>query len=162
MQQCRNCGEYGPGNYCSKCGHAYTIKRITLTALLHDVFHFFTHFDKGFGYTLKQLFKAPGTMQRQYMAGERAKHQKPFSMFFICATVLALARYWIFTALLKYYHSGNAAEANFFHEYLVLYQILLLPLTVLITFLIFYSSGYNYAETGVMTLYTTSAFFIIV
>lgn len=162
VQICPHCKQQGSQSFCSNCGHAYKVKRITLKGLLHDVFHFFTHLDKGFGYTLKQLLVAPGYMQRDYINGNRSRHQKPFSMFFICATVAGLSRYWIYTALMKYYHSGNIQEANFFHEYMVLLQIALLPLITFITYLFFIKSGYNYAEIGVLTLYTVSFFFLIV
>lgn len=159
-QVCKTCGIPGSGNYCSRCGQPLKTKRISLHSLFHDVFHLFTHLDKGFGYTLKKLIISPGSMQRAYVEGERSRHQKPFSMFFICATVAALARYWIFKALLKYYHTGNVSEANFFHEYMVLLHIAMLPLYVFITYLFFYKSKYNYAEIGVLLLYTTSVFFL--
>lgn len=162
MQVCKSCGKSGNGKYCSQCGQTYEIKRITLKGLLHDVFHFFTHLDKGFGFTLRQLFTVPGKMQYEYIAGNRHPYQKPFSMFFICATVAGLGRYWIYLAVLRYYHTGNIAEANFFHEYLVALQILLLPFNVLLTYFLFYKTNYNYAETGVFLLYTTSGFFLIV
>jgi hypothetical protein len=45
----------GFGKYCNSCGNSYIVKRITTSGILHDVFHFFTHLDKGFGFTLKQL-----------------------------------------------------------------------------------------------------------
>ncbi len=64
--------------------------------MLPEVFHFFTHLDKGFLYTLKSLLKHPGRMQHGYVEGDRSRHQKPFSMFFICLTIAALSRYWIF------------------------------------------------------------------
>ncbi len=160
IKACKSCGVEGLGNYCAQCGEPYKAKPITLHALLHDVFHFFTHLDKGFGYTLKQLIIAPGSMQRCYVEGERTKHQKPFSMFFICATVAALVRYWVFTALIKFYHAGNISEANYFHEYSVLLHIALLPLYAFITYLFFYKSKYNYAELGVLLLYTMSFLFI--
>jgi hypothetical protein len=160
-QVCRNCSHSGLGAYCSRCGQPYEQKRITLHGLLHDVFHLFTHLDKGFGYTLKLLILAPGHMQRTYIEGERSRHQKPFSMFFICATLAALTRYWIFEAMLKFYQAGNASEAKFFHEYMVMLHIILLPLYILITYLLFRKSGYNYAEIGVLMLYMTSFFFIV-
>ena len=159
-QVCKSCGFSGVENYCNRCGQPFKTKRISLSGLLHDVFHHFTHLDKGFGYTLRKLIIAPGYMQRAYIEGERTKHQKPFSMFFICATVAALSRYWIFTALLKYYHAGNISEANFFHEYMVLLHVVMMPLYAFITYLFFYKSGYNYAEIGVLILYTTSMFFL--
>ena len=160
-QVCNACGSSGAGNYCSNCGQAYRIKRITLGALLHDIFHLFTHLDKGFGYSLKQLIVAPGAMQRAYINGERSRHQKPFSMFFICATVTALSRYWIFRALEMYYKVGNSSEANFFHEYMVLVHVALMPVFILLIYLFFYKSGYNYAEIGVLALYTFSFFLLL-
>jgi hypothetical protein len=162
VRLCKSCGFSGKENYCARCGQVYQTKRITLQGLLHDVFHFFTHLDKGFGYTLKQLIVAPGHMQREYIGGERSKHQKPFSMFFICVTIAALSRYWVYSALLKYYHSGNPSEATFYHEYMVLMQIILLPLNIFITYLFFHKSKYNYAEIGVFLLYTISFFFLVV
>lgn len=158
---CKSCGYSGDENYCSHCGQPYTTKRITLSGLLHDIIHLFTHLDRGFGYTLKKLITQPGRMQREYAEGYRSKHQKPFSMFFICATITALSRYWIFQALIKYYHVGSISEMNFINEYMVIFHIALLPLHALITYLFFFRSGYNYAEIGMLILYSISAFFLI-
>ena len=160
IQVCKSCGFSGVENYCNRCGQPFKTKRISISGLLHDVFHFFTHLDRGFGYTLKKLIIAPGNMQRVYIEGERSKHQKPFSMFFICATVAGLSRYWIFSALQKYYHAGNISEANFFHEYMVILHLAMLPLYAFIAYLFFYKSKYNYAEVGVLILYTMSIFFL--
>lgn len=161
LQGCTNCGAQGSGKYCNNCGQSYTIKRITVAGIFHDIFHFFTHLDKGFGFTLKQLIAAPGSMQREYIEGHRSRHQKPFSMFFICASATALLRYWINLALAAHYHSTNMTEANFFHEYMVLMHTFLLPLYALITYLIFWGSKYNYAEIVVFLLYTMAMFFLI-
>jgi len=161
IDECKSCGYSGTGNYCNRCGQPYKINKITIATLLHDVFHLFTHLDKGFGYTVKKLIISPGHMQRLYVEGERAKHQKPFSMFFICATIAALSRYWIYTALMTYFDTGNISEVQFFHDYMVMIQILLLPVYTLLIYILFYKSDYNYAEIGVLALYSISFFFII-
>jgi hypothetical protein len=59
LQTCKACGSSGAGNFCAIGGQTFKTKRITLKGLLHDVFHFFTHLEKGFGYTAKQLAIAP-------------------------------------------------------------------------------------------------------
>src|SRR5689334_15255237 len=123
---CMNCGASGSGKYCANCGNSYAVKRITIAGIFHDVFHLFTHLDKGFGFTLKQLIVAPGTMQREYIEGHRSRHQKPFSMFFICASITALWRYGIDLSLAQHYHSANGGEASFFHQYMVLMHSILL------------------------------------
>jgi len=81
-------------------------------------------------------------------------------MFFICATITALTRYWILSAIIKYHHADITSEAKFFHEYMVLTYIALVPIYVLITYLMFYKAKYNYAEIGVMMLYALSFIFL--
>ena len=158
---CKACGNTGTGNYCSHCGQSFALRRISLKGLVQDIFHFITHLEKGFGYTLKNLIVAPGHMQRAYVEGNRVKHQKPFAMFFIFLTISALIRYWISNALITFYHADMILEANFFHQYMVIMYIVLLPVYSLITYLFFFKSGNNYAEIGVMMLYTLSFMFLL-
>jgi hypothetical protein len=160
IHKCKSCGFSGTGNYCNHCGQSFKTKRISIKELLRELFRFFTHVEKKFLYTLKQLIVAPGSMQLTYIEGKRNIHQKPFSMFLMCATITALVRYWIFYTVTKYYNTDIISEAKFFHEYLVITYIALIPIYVLITFLLFYKSGYNYAEVGVMMLYTISICFL--
>lgn len=122
---CKSCGYSGEGNYCSNCGQTFATKRISIKGLLQDIFHFITHRKRIWLH--KQLIIAPGHMQRTYIEGNRIKHQKPFSMFFICLTITALVRYWISNALIKFYHADMISEANFFHQYMVIMYIVLLP-----------------------------------
>lgn len=161
IHKCKSCGFSATGNYCGNCGQSFKTKRISIKELSRELFHFFTHIEKGFFYTLKQLIVAPGHMQLTYIEGKRIIHQKPFSMFLLCGTITALFRYWVFNAVTKYYHADIISEATFFHEYLVITYITLIPIYVLITYLLFYKSGYNYAEVGVMMLYTISICFLI-
>jgi hypothetical protein len=160
-QICKSCNHEVNDTYCSHCGELIEVKRITFKGLLHDIFHFFTHLDKGFAYTLKQLAIAPGNMQRQFIEGNRRNHQKAFSMFFICATLTAFSRYWILKSLNSYNGTGGLNDANFFHEYLVPIQIGLLPIIIFLAFLLFKNSKYNYAEIGVLILYTFSFFLLL-
>ncbi len=96
---CKACGTVSKGKYCFDCRQIMAVKRLSLQELLHEAFHFFTHLEHGFLYTLKKLITVPGKMQKLYVEGNRAKHQKPFSMFFISATISAL-----FFLLDKYRH----------------------------------------------------------
>lgn len=159
---CRHCGEAISGKYCAACGEKAEITKITLHGLLHEVFHYFTHLDKGFGYTLKQLVIHPGKMQRRYIEGDRARHQKPFSMFFICGTISGLGYYFIGLAMTALHGSENTVEEDFFRHYFGLSQLVLLPLYSLLTWLLFKNQKYSYAETLIMMLYTLSFIFIAV
>ncbi|MES2327965.1 MAG: DUF3667 domain-containing protein [Bacteroidota bacterium] len=161
-QTCKSCGNHGTGKYCNNCGQSYATKRIALKSLLHDVFHFFTHLEKGFGYTLKQLIIAPGTMQREYVEGKRSTHQKPFSMFFICISINAVARYFIFEMLVKYFHSGSLAEADYYHQFQLFVYLATVPLLSTLTWLFFAKGKYNFAEIAVSQLYAFSFILLMV
>jgi hypothetical protein len=88
-------------------------------------------------------------------------YQKPFSMFLLCGTIAAVIRYWIFYTLVQIYQTDTFFEAQFFHEYMVIMYIALVPFYALTIYLLFIKSGYNYAEVGVMLLYTSSIFFLL-
>ncbi len=162
MPVCKACGAISESKYCPDCGQSMLVKRLSLPELLHEAFHFFTHVEHGFLYTLKGLVLSPGTVQKQYVEGFRAKHQKPFSMFFLSATLSALMYYWIYTAVITYLHTGSAEEAEFFHKHFVLLHVCLLPLYALITYLCFKKGGFNYGEIAVYQLYTFSFIFLLI
>lgn len=158
---CKYCKTTGSGNFCSNCGQKFKTDRLTLYSILHEAFHFFTHLDHGFPYTLKKLFTSPGQMQKEYIDGHRHKYQKPFSMFFLCATIAALAIYWVNMLLISHFNAGNTKEAMFFNKYWVILQVLMLPLYTLVTYLFFKRSGYNYGEIMVFQLYLFSFLFMV-
>jgi hypothetical protein len=162
LNVCKACGKAGEGKYCADCGQIMAVRRLSLRELLHEAFHYFTHLEHGFVYTLKLLLIAPGKVQKQYVEGNRIKHQKPFSMFFISATVSALIFYWVNTALIKYFHTGDSNEANFFHQYWVLFHVCLFPFYCMITYLCFKKAGYNFGEIAVYQLYTFSFVFLAI
>jgi Protein of unknown function (DUF3667) len=154
MITCIHCLREGNGDYCYNCGQSYAVKRITMSGLIHEVAHTFTHIEKGFLYTLKELAIHPGKMQRKYLAGDRVKHQKPFSMFFICATITGLAFYWIVqrSALTPV----DDTENYFYKNYFVFLQVLLLPFYSFIVWLLFWNKKFYYSEILTMQVYTTS------
>lgn len=162
MSKCINCGYEGTGKYCANCAQPYEVKRITIAYLLHEVVHFFTHVDKGFLYTLKQLAIRPGNMQRQYIEGQRAKYQKPFSLFFICATITALAIYWITQPSPEQASKFDESRTDFYRHYYVITQALLIPFYSLIVWLLFQNKRFNYAESLVLFSYTVAFSLLLV
>lgn len=158
---CRNCGYEGNGNHCAMCGEKYTVLKITVKSIVHQAFKFFSNFDKGFAYTVKQLLERPGYMQRKYIEGFRSKHQKPFAFFFVSATLCGSAFYLINIANRMLYGKINVPEDEFFKSYFVFVQVGLLPLFALVLWLSFFSSNYNYAEILVLMLYTMGTIFLV-
>jgi hypothetical protein len=158
---CVNCGQIGAGKYCNACGNAYHTHRITLGHIIHEVVHLLTHFDKGLLYTIKELLLRPGFMQRDYLAGKRSKHQKPFAMFFVCGTITALSLYWINIAVGKLYNDSDLEEGHYYQHYFALTQMCLAPAYALVNWIIF-SKRYNFAEYLVIILYNTSMLLLFV
>jgi len=147
MIACQNCGYQGEQGYCSNCGQPLIAKRINLSHLFHEVAHTFWHLEKGFLYTLKELGRSPGTMQRKYLAGVRLHYQKPFSTFAISGTVCALALYLI------YKNAPNQTDQYFYKHYYFFVQASMLPFYALISFILFGGAKLNYAESLVMNVY---------
>ncbi|WEK38104.1 MAG: DUF3667 domain-containing protein [Candidatus Pseudobacter hemicellulosilyticus] len=166
---CLNC--YQPlatgQSYCAHCGQKAAIHRITLAHFFHEGFHAFTHADKGIFHLLKQLALQPGTVAREYMAGQRKKYFNPFTFFLLVMAVFVLSNS-IFTktgpilepdpAILARIPSeagrqqyiatiGRAATASgFMSKHGNLVAMIALPFISGITWLFFRRKGYNYAE----------------
>jgi len=162
FMKCKNCGTETDGKFCRNCGQELEIHRITVSHLVHEIVHTFTHLEKGFLFTFRKLLADPGRMQRQYLEGFRVKYQRPFSMFFICSTASALCLYWLNRL------SGSSADREqvafnyFLQHYYVLLHILLLPFYTLITWVLFKPSKYNYAEILVLGMYMLAFMLLLI
>jgi hypothetical protein len=126
---------------------------MTISSILHEVTHIFTHFEKGIAYTFRRLVTQPGGMQKDFLLGHRSKHQKPFSMFFVSATLTAFTIYYTTRTSLEMTHLGETT-VHFTRHWYVILQSVLLPFYALLTWLLFRSRTFNYAEAVVLTVYT--------
>jgi hypothetical protein len=90
---CKNCDAVTDGNFCSNCGQKAEIHPITVSHVMHDFFHAFTHTDKGFLLTLKQLLHRPGHVAKEYIEGRRKKYFNPLSFLVITVAVSAVVSY---------------------------------------------------------------------
>ncbi|HUR10557.1 MAG TPA: DUF3667 domain-containing protein [Flavitalea sp.] len=152
---CQNCGHEGENNYCSICGQVLQAKRISLPHLIHEVIHTFTHFERGYLFTLRELLFRPGIMQRKYLSGLRLHYQKPFPMFTISGTLCALALYLL-------YKNAPVLTDQYFKNYYFLVQAVLLPVYALITYLLFYSRKLYYAEALVLNIYMVGFMLLLI
>lgn len=77
--------------FCPTCGQKTDTHRLNMGHIWHDVIHAFTHADKGFLYTLRELVIRPGIVAREYVSGKRRKYFNPFSFLFIVMGVYLIA-----------------------------------------------------------------------
>jgi len=89
---CRNCEQAVAAgfDFCPHCGQTMHIHRINAHHLAHEVFHFFTHSDKGILQLLKWLLVKPGEVARQYIEGKRKSIFSPINFFLIVAGILVI------------------------------------------------------------------------
>jgi len=147
MIACQNCGFQGEEKFCSNCGQLLEFHRVTMPHLFHEFAHTFWYLEKGFLYTLKELGRNPGTMQKKYLAGLQLHYQKPFPLFAISGTVCALALYLI------YKHAPNQSDQYFYKHYYFFVQAAMLPFYAIITYVLFGNRNLFYAEALVMNVY---------
>jgi hypothetical protein len=155
---CKNCTTHFKGKFCPSCGQAAKTDTISLHYLLHDIPHSIFHVDKGFLYTLKKMFTNPGLALKEYMAGKRVAHFRPFAFVIIMSTVSTLLVpqiekliYQLFIAKNPGY--GLSMKVLFWEKYFSLLIFLLIPILSLITWLCFKRKPYNYWEHFVGNTY---------
>lgn len=90
-------------------------------------------------------------MLREYMAGKRVQHFRPFGYVVIMSTICTLLMKWIDVGIEKMYLSSHpgakiAESHGFFQHYFSLFIFLMIPILSLITWLIFRKKAYNYWE----------------
>jgi hypothetical protein len=175
IKKCLNCeGNLLPDQkFCSQCGQQAQVKRFTLGHFMHEVFHAFTHADKGIVFLLKESFMRPGIVAKEYIAGKRKKYFNPFTFFLI------LAAFYVLSASLKA-HDDNSSKSipdsilkienpvkkqesiliyqrvikaqQFFSKNANVVAMIAVPFFAFYFWLIFYRRAYNYSEHLVANL----------
>jgi Protein of unknown function (DUF3667) len=124
--------------------------------------HTFTHADKGLLYTLKNLAVHPGTMQKKYLGAERKSNQKPFSLFFICASVTAIVLHFVNAPPHDSDSHYEIVKATFYKNYFVIFQTVLVPFYAFLSWVVFYRRNLNYAESLVLNMYALAFRLLII
>lgn len=93
MTTCLNCSAKVESKFCPACGQSAHIHPITIRHVIHDLVHAFTHADKGFIFTLKELLIRPGTVALKYIEGKRKQYFNPLSFLVITLAVSGYLSY---------------------------------------------------------------------
>lgn len=84
MITCKNCGQPVEGKYCSHCRQDVHTARLTWKEIAQQVRHATVDVDKGFFFTIREMFLRPGETLRNYLEGKRVNYSNPF--FFVLLT----------------------------------------------------------------------------
>lgn len=157
---CKNCSHKFKGNFCNFCGQPSNTHRMDLHTMWHDFMHGILHIDKGFFYTIYQLFSRPGYAIKEFLDGKRVKHFKPVPLVFILAGVYALLYHYFDIQLISdlKISSKNTEDVTSIFEkinkwrsqHYALVTIFSLPFYTLGIFLVFKKVGYNFIEFFVL------------
>jgi len=166
---CKNCGQTTEGNYCSHCGQKSNVARITFSNLLTQLSGSILQVDRGFFYTLKELFTRPGGSINEYLDGKRKKHFKPIAYVIILSTVYFLVSQisgldtFLGDMLGGFSEGWNDGDEsveisgilNWLQKNYAYTTLLLLPVFSLASYICFQGLGRNYFEHIVINSLTT-------
>ncbi len=168
--KCKNCGYNLDGNFCKNCGQKSDIKEINFRYLLEEIPNSIFQVNRGFLFTVKELFTRPGHSIREFIEGKRKPHFKPMAFLFLTSSLYILLSHLIgHQTFFGDFMSGitEAAESNdnVIFNWLSNNQAYLIYITIpffsLASFLAFFKSGYNYFEHLVLNLYITGQQMVI-
>lgn len=157
---CKNCGHIIDGKYCSHCGQNSKVDRINLPNFLSEVSESVFQINRGFLYTLRELFIRPGKSLREFLNGKRKNHVKPIAYLLTFSTLYFLItqvthQNTLMNDLISGYINGSTTQAQGFKVPIVLIwfsknyayaSLLVLPVFSLASYLLFYKFRINYIE----------------
>lgn len=164
--RCLNCNAVTENNYCSVCGQKNSTHRFSMNHfIMHDLIHGVFHLDKGFLYTIKQLFTRPGHSIREFVQGKRNKHFNYFTSVILLLTISHFIGNLDITSISAddLFKKGtvNKQYLKLINEYAKIITLLGIPLYALGSYLIFKKSKQNYTENLVLCMYLMSGVVII-
>jgi Protein of unknown function (DUF3667) len=159
---CLNCNQALSGNYCTTCGQKSSTHRLSLKHFfLHDFVHGVFHLDKGFLYTIKELFTRPGHSIREYIQGKRVKHFNYFTLLIVLATISHLVGAYSNVQLTDMTGSDSKGLISGLEQlgktYPKLFALSQIPFLALLSYVIFKKSNQNYSEHLILNTFKASA-----
>ncbi len=160
---CLNCKNKVSNNFCSICGQKTSTHRFSVNHfVMHDFVHGVFHLDKGFLFTVKELFTRPGHSIREFIQGKRANYFNYFTLIILIYAIGHLLGKIPKNTLAEILEAGptagNARVMREFGKYVILAAA---PIYALVSFFMFYKSRQNYTEHLVMTMYFTCGILFI-
>lgn len=160
QKQCLNCQQLLDSNFCPNCGqdaatHRFSIKHFFIHVFVNGIFQL----EKGFFYTIKELFIRPGHSIREYIQGKRMKHFNYFTFLILVITIGLVFKEILDIELINtthYFSSSQHMVTKFnkaTNENPKLYTLIRIPFLALFSFWFFKKSQQNYTEHLILNIY---------
>ncbi|HAY3507413.1 DUF3667 domain-containing protein [Elizabethkingia anophelis] len=151
---CLNCNEELVGKYCNNCSQPASTHRFSLSHVFkHDFVHGIFHLDKGFFFTIKELFTRPGHSIREYVQGKRVKHFNYFATVLLLLTIIYFVKKWAKIESSDLFDTNVKGLLKVQKDYSKITVFLNIPIIAFISFLLFQRSKQNYTENLVLNMY---------
>ena len=185
MTTCKNCNKEFEGKFCPNCSQKASTHRFTIRHFGYEFLHALTHTDKGILFLMKELATKPGLVAREYNEGKRKKYFNPmtFLLLMLALQIFVAQKSGIYdyfinqtqefisrmqkaspdtdlTESLQKLEGAKVQQAKLLENQRIV-TFVLLPVVALITWLFFYKSGQNYAETLVMGVMVQAELYLL-
>ena len=157
------CETVHQGNFCSNCGQKTKTVRLDWTYIKDELKYTFLHVNKGFFFTIKELFTRPGDTINDFIQGKRVNHYKPILLHFVLAGISGFLSLQLdMSEIMNSYNSQGLNEAamkkynemmHWMFGHYALFEILALPIVSLASWISFKKWGYNYIENIIINCF---------
>lgn len=161
LSRCANCeAALLPGQpYCSACGQATHLERLTLREIGHEALHALVHVDRSVLALLRDLVLQPGQVALDYVSGKRRQHFGPFTfLVVVVALVTALVAITGFSVVTS---SAPNRLADFLQHHINLVFFAQVPLMALGCRAVALDRRFNVAEYLVLAAYTSGLHLLV-
>jgi hypothetical protein len=161
---CKNCDINFDGNFCNNCGQSAKVRKINTKFFFEEIQGSIFQVNRGFLFTVKELFTRPGQSIREFIEGKRKNHIKPLAFLVLTSSLYLLINYLfehqtIIATAIKGYNmadgSSDGALSTFIKNNQTYFILLLLPSFSLASYLAFIKAKYNFYEHIILNLYIT-------
>ena len=164
MAQCRNCNAMLEGPYCQRCGQKDVDLERPLRELVADVVKEAFDVDGRAVRTITTLFRHPGVLTREFLAGRRRSYTPPFRLYLVISVVSFLLIAWMAGRGVLLEQGQNlehdaALQARFMSEDLPKLMFALLPAFALLLKAVF--SDRLYFDHLIFSLHLHSATYVV-
>lgn len=165
--ECKNCSTAFDGKFCPNCSQKVVDSRLTIKQIIRDLFQMITNLEKGFWYTMRELFARPDQVIKEYLSGITIKYYNPFRYYFIIIAVSALTQislgvFDLQQATIRETINPNMSEEElqrqlaimeYVKKFLNFIPLIVLPFVSTFFYWIFKKRGWNFAEHLISTTF---------
>lgn len=161
-EKCLNCNSLTENNFCSTCGQKNSTRRFSLKYFIfHDFINGAFNLDKGFFFTIKQLFTKPGHNIREYVQGKRVGYLSPFTTIIIIIGIGYFFGGFIKDKELSRIDQEFEGFSKVTRDYAKFVALSWIPFYALTSYLLFKKSRQNYSENLILNMYMIAGILVI-